>query len=72
MKFSDESDRASYLEEQEREHAMAQAKAAPRLVDTGLCHYCESPVDDGMHFCDNYCRDYWQRHREAERLRGKP
>lgn len=73
MKFSDESDRASALEEQEREYALAKVRADMNkgLKPVGRCYFCD---DDGVAanalFCDNDCRDLWQREQDARRRNG--
>lgn len=73
MKFADESDRASHLEELEREYQLTaiRSKASQRLQPCGSCHYCESDVSYGLLFCDDYCRDYWQQHQEAQLRNGR-
>lgn len=64
-------DQATDHEMRERELALsvvrANADKQPRLTANGLCHNCGEPLDDGVVFCDEYCKADWQR----RDLRGK-
>lgn len=73
MKFSDDSDRASYLEELERQYQLNQVRimAGQRLAVTGTCHYCDQTVGGDLRFCDDDCRDDRQRLKDAERRNGR-
>lgn len=73
MKFSDESDRASALEEMERESALAKVRSSMgrSLKPVGRCYFCDDDgVASGKLFCDNECRDMWQREQDARRRNG--
>lgn len=73
MKFSDESDRASALEEMERESALAKVRSnmGRSLKPVGRCYFCDDDdVVAGTLFCDNECRDMWQREQDARRRNG--
>lgn len=63
----DEFDRASALEQKERDDAIAATLAnKPNLPPTGYCYYCSEPVRAGHRFCDALCRDDYD---EEQRLR---
>ncbi len=50
-------------------------RAAERfaLAPTGFCLHCEAQVEDlTQRWCDQDCRDDWQREREAEQRNGRP
>lgn len=58
--MSDNLDVASEREELARTAALSQRKpSGPE--PTGRCHYCDEIVADGRRWCDNDCRDGWQR-----------
>ena len=58
--MSDELDRASDLEQAERDHAIASARNYKAVVATGLFLYCSSEVSDGKRWCNADCRDDWE------------
>jgi hypothetical protein len=63
----DQFDRASALEEKERNDAIAAARAdKEHLPPTGYCYYCGEGVRGGRRFCDAHCRDDYD---EEKRLR---
>lgn len=73
-RFSDASDRASFLEEAERSEALRtvreRAAAHPRLRPRGRCYNCEDPTQrPEALFCDPSCRDDYEK-RAAARLRN--
>lgn len=72
MSFSDELERASALEEMERETALAKVRSqlGPRMQPLGKCYFCEEEDIEGL-FCDNECRDMWQKHEDARRRNGR-
>ncbi|MCX7083934.1 MAG: hypothetical protein NTY69_00145 [Methylococcales bacterium] len=35
-------------------------------VATGLCLFCDEPVDPGRRWCDAQCRDDWQSENEED------
>ena len=74
VKFSDESDRASALEEMERENALARVRSSMgrSLKPVGRCYFCDDDNLPANHiFCDNDCRDMWQRERDAHARNGR-
>lgn len=72
MTYPDEIDRASHLEEMERQHALdgVRRAASQALNPTGACHFCEDVVGDTDNFCDTECRDLYQREQDARRRNG--
>lgn len=60
--MSDEIDRAQDQEAMQREAAIASARNKSHTISaTGKCLECNKPLPEGMRWCDNYCRDDWQR-----------
>ena len=58
----DDADKAQRFEELEREAAVQAARESlPALPDVGYCYYCNEPTERGKRFCDDDCRDDWQR-----------
>lgn len=58
----DDADRAQQVEELQREVAVQAAREAlPALPDVGYCYYCDEATERGKRFCDDDCRDDWQR-----------
>lgn len=69
----DPSDRATQLEELERESAMNLQRTAAersRLKPIGLCYDCQDQIEPGATFCDQDCRDNWERRRAARERNG--
>lgn len=68
----DDADRAQGYEEIERASAIQAAKSAlTELPDIGYCYYCSEATERGKRFCDNGCRDDWERQEKARaRNRG--
>ena len=70
----DPMDRATELEELERQSAMnlhrAQA-ARDRLRPVGTCHNCQDQLKTNALFCDQSCRDDWERRRAAKLRNGQ-
>lgn len=57
--MSDNLDVASEREELER--TLAQTIRKPEgPIATGRCLFCDEIVDDGLRWCDNWCRDDWE------------
>jgi len=60
--MTDQFDQASDREMLDREIAVSQArKLKTHIEPTGHCLECGEPVSDGKRWCDNFCRDDWQR-----------
>ena len=68
--MTDEHDRASILEELARDLAIRKARNTPSLPSTGFCYYCSEKIGMGERWCDNYCRDDWEREQELIERRG--
>jgi hypothetical protein len=60
----DKNDQATKLEEMEREAAVARRKPEGP-PPTGECLYCGALLKDGRRWCNQYCRDDWQREQDA-------
>lgn len=56
----DDFDRASALEEAEREACVARARNKPGMVACGYCYNCNEPLAQGRLFCDVDCRDDYE------------
>lgn len=59
-KFSDESDRATALEEAAIEIAVQQIRSKAKQLEikpTGFCFNCEAKIDSDKRFCDKDCLD---------------
>ena len=60
--MADEFDLASDREQLAREAAIANLQAkTPAAVATGFCLECGLPLPHSHRWCDNFCRDDWQR-----------
>lgn len=68
-RVSDPSDRASQLEEAERE-AMAKVKR-PTLERIGRCHFCSEPLAPPALFCDADCMSGYSRLQKHLEIVGK-
>ena len=64
----DEFDRASEIEQRDRDRALTVRK--PTLKQVGLCHYCSSPIASSLLFCGKDCADDWQRLDAAKQRNG--
>ena len=42
-----------------------------KLVQQHVCHFCDEHVADGERFCDQGCRDDWEKERQAMIRSGK-
>ncbi len=71
----DEADLAFITEEHnlQRAHCMRQdaLKKKPTLVPCGQCHNCNENLPQGALFCDNFCRDDWDREALAQSRNGR-
>lgn len=58
-RHADQIDKATAIAEESLRLAIEAAKAgasAP-LPAIGKCHYCEEPLEEGLRFCDEFCRE---------------
>ena len=72
-KRSDESDRATELEEAERDFLVSQARRAarnPGIKPKGACHFCGEDVPEPRLFCDSDCADGFDKLQSARRRNG--
>ena len=64
--MSDFADDASAQEEMERELSIAHhRKNTNSLLPVGRCHFCNSPVQPMLLFCDFDCGQDWEREQQA-------
>ena len=83
---SDLGDQATALEELNLRVAMENQKAAaleslkPRIVEkmkdgqkveVYTCLFCFEELDDGLRFCDEDCRDDWQKTQNMKKITGR-
>ena len=54
-------DQATQKEEFDREIALKYHRKDSGPTPCGLCYYCQSPVRPNARWCDEDCRDDWQR-----------
>ena len=60
--MADDVDIASDLEQIRRDAAIAHvANKKPAAIANGLCQECGAALVKGARWCDNDCRDDWQR-----------
>jgi RNA polymerase-binding transcription factor DksA len=60
--MSDDVDIASDREQVARDKAIKYIQnKPPAAVSTGYCLECGAPIANNKRWCDNYCRDDWQR-----------
>lgn len=74
MRFADDSDRATALEEAEREYMVQQAREAAKhrhLVPVGTCYYCGEDVRKPKVFCDHDCAAGYDQLLAARRRNGE-
>jgi hypothetical protein len=57
---ADFADDAEAVEQMLRDTAIAKRKE-PGPPACGACYYCSAGVSPGLRFCDNECRDEWER-----------
>lgn len=67
----DEADRASLEEERALREATYRASRTPHLKPTGVCHWCDEPVEENRIFCDRDCREDWERAEAARERNGR-
>lgn len=58
--MADEADQANDLAEISLALALRARNDGPRLSPTGVCHYCEEPVEGDRKFCDQFCETSWR------------
>lgn len=67
----DEFDRASEGEQKFREAAIKQSMSvAVKREPVGKCYNCDEPLPHELTFCDDGCRDDYQRMLDAKRRNG--
>lgn len=67
--MADFADRASELQEQATEEALQRVKDCKPLRRTGRCHNCSEQVEPWETFCDEDCRDDYDKRQDAEQRR---
>ena len=82
---SDMADQASALEALNltvalQNQKLAAQNVAPRLVEVErdgkkiqvhTCLFCTAELEDGMRFCDENCRDDWEKEAKMKRITGR-
>lgn len=46
-------------------------KKTKQVVQRHMCHFCDELIADGDRFCDEGCRDDWEKERQAKIRSGK-
>ena len=66
--MADQFDRASDLEELDRQSAinLQQKQARPAAYAVGHCLYCYEPLPVGYRWCDSECRDDWEKEQKLK------
>lgn len=68
----DEFDRATEIEEAEREACVARAMNKPGMQPTGCCRNCGAKLENDWLFCPGgECRDDFEKQQRMKRIRGK-
>ncbi len=67
-------DRASALEDMDREIAIRTFRKPVDIKPRGTCYYCEEPLEEGL-FCPDddimSCRTEWEEMQKSISIRGK-
>lgn len=64
--MADWTDEASATTEFFEKVALENLKHQRKLAPVGRCHYCTEGLHKDQLFCDNDCRDDWQRDQDAK------
>lgn len=68
----DEYDRATEIEEAEREACVARAMNRPGMQPTGCCYNCGEPLEKDLLFCaGGECRDDYEKQQRMKTIKGK-
>jgi hypothetical protein len=65
----DQFDRATELEEKQRELSIEANRQGRRLIPVGRCFNCDSPVPASHVFCDADCRDDYEKREKTKCLK---
>ena len=57
--MSDDLDRASEIEQQQRDDAIAKARIKQKTLYTGRCLWCNDTIHSGL-FCNIYCHEDYE------------
>ncbi len=69
--MADEADIADIFQFRVLEQSIAAVRTArPGVVANGRCHYCDEDVGPAQKFCDEHCRDDWERIQGARQRAG--
>lgn len=76
MQYADESDRATAIEEAERNACEAAVRKAANskhrdLIPVGTCYYCSEDVGLGKIFCNSDCGSGYDQEQAARKRNGK-
>lgn len=69
--FADPVDKASAIEEESRQRAIAAARAnaKPTILAKGSCYNCEEPVEGKKLYCDADCATDHEKYLRSQRMR---
>jgi hypothetical protein len=68
----DEHDKASELEDLQREIAIQEVRRNVwRLPYLGYCYYCSEATEAGRRFCDEYCREDYETEQLLKKIAGR-
>lgn len=62
-------DQATAREELDRELALKR-RAPTGPTPCGACHFCSEPLSAGLRWCDEHCRDDWEKEQYAMKQRA--
>lgn len=63
-------ERAQELAMMEVANGIAVAASKPRLQPCGICHNCQTSIDQGREFCDAECREEYDYVQNIRRKQG--
>lgn len=71
-KFADQLDAASAEQERSLQQSImaARASAPPALPSKGFCYNCDEPLEGGLRFCDQHCRDDHEKIQRSRSING--
>ena len=59
--MSKEHDKASEIEQMERDLGLQRIRQRKPVDATGICLQCDKPLKAPLRWCDGGCRDDWQK-----------
>lgn len=49
---------------------LAKTRSKPPMTPTGFCLYCDEETENNKPFCNNECRDEYDKEQKLNRIRG--